>query len=356
MEGEGILLRKSKLQVVGEWGVSLTEFLLTHPSASSLLAQLRRTPRLLSFLAGKHSIVLLVIAKVLSPPLLPTPLPPSPLEDSEIKGETDQVNSVEGYSSSENYVVVANTHLYYHPKGDHIRLLQAHIATLALSATLERFKEEMAAKGEASVRVGTIFCGDFNSSPLNGVCEYFITGKIPEHHSDWSAAAQYETARFAKHMQIKMDKNMKMATDEAFPHKQSKKAVPVGEPEQVKVEEEEEERGVVADLLSQAGVLSPSEMFERTSTIPVPEPFEGVELEHSFQMFSGCGQPMYTNFTTGFQDTLDYIFVDHTYFSGAEVIPFPSHEEVTANVALPSHTFPSDHIALVCDLKYAQQH
>ena len=353
LEGEGILLRKSKLQVVAESGVSLTEFLLTHPSASNLLAQLKRNPRLLSFLAGKHSIVLLVIAKVLPPPPLPSPLPP-PLEDSGAEGGTDQMDSAKGCSRGESYVVVANTHLYYHPKGDHIRLLQAHIATLALSTTVERFKKEMADKGETNVRMGTIFCGDFNSSPLNGVCEYFITGKIPENHSDWSAAAHYETARFAKHMQMKMEKNVKVAPDEAIPHKQSKKPVPVGEAEQAK--EEEEEHGVVADLLAKAGILPPSEVFEHTSTSPVPEPFEGVKLEHGFQLFSGCGQPMYTNFTTGFQDTLDYIFVDHTYFSEAEVILFPSHEEVTANVALPSYTFPSDHIALVCDLKYAQQH
>ena len=353
LEGEGILLRKSKLQVVAEWGVSLTEFLLTHPSASSLLAQLRKTPRLLSFLAGKHSIVLFVFAKLLSPPLTPSRCPPPLLEDRSAKGGGHQMDSADGCSSGEHFVVVANTHLYYHPKGDHIRLLQTHIATLALSAMVEKFKEEMMTKGETHVRMGTIFCGDFNSSPVNGVCEYFITGKIPENHSDWSMAAHYETARFAKHMQSKMEKNMKMSADEALPHKQSKKTVPVGEAEQVK---EEEEHGVVADLLSKAGVLPPSEVFERTNTSSVPEPFEGVKLEHGFQFFSGCGQPAYTNFTVGFQDTLDYIFADHTYFSGAEVIPFPSHEEVTANVALPSCTFPSDHIALVCDLKHTQQH
>lgn len=330
------------------------EFLLTYPSASNLLAQLRKTPRLLSFLAGKHSIVLLVIAKVLSPPLTPSRCPPPSLEDRSARGGSHQLDSADGCCSGDSFVVVANTHLYYHPKGDHIRLLQTHIATLALSAMVERFKEEMATKGETNIHVGTIFCGDFNSSPVNGVCEYFITGNIPQNHSDWSMAAHYETARFAKHMQSKMAKIMKAPTkDEALPHnQQSKKTVAVGEAEQVK----EEEQGVVADLLSKAGVLPPSEVFEQTNMTSVPEPFEGVKLEHGFKFFSGCGQPAYTNFTAGFQDTLDYIFADHTYFSGAEVIPFPSHEEVTANVALPSCTFPSDHIALVCDLKYTQQH
>lgn len=30
----------------------------------------------------------------------------------------------------------------------------------------------------------------------------------------------------------------------------------------------------------------------------------------------------------------------------------PTHEEVTEHIALPSVTFPSDHIALVADLEY----
>ena len=58
---------------------------------------------------------------------------------------------------------------------------------------------------------------------------------------------------------------MKVAPNEAFPHKQSKKPVPVGEAEQAKEEEEEEEEeeedGVVADLLAKAGILPPSKVF-----------------------------------------------------------------------------------------------
>lgn len=35
-----------------------------------------------------------------------------------------------------------------------------------------------------------------------------------------------------------------------------------------------------------------------------------------------------------------------------QVIPLPSHQEVTTYVALPSVSHPSDHIALVCDLHW----
>lgn len=35
-----------------------------------------------------------------------------------------------------------------------------------------------------------------------------------------------------------------------------------------------------------------------------------------------------------------------------QVIPLPSHQEVTTYEALPSVAHPSDHIALICDLRW----
>lgn len=49
---------------------------------------------------------------------------------------------------------------------------------------------------------------------------------------------------------------------------------------------------------------------------------------------------------------LDYIFVDSKKLAVKQVIPMPTHEEVTLHTALPSVVFPSDHIAQVCDLTW----
>lgn len=68
-------------------------------------------------------------------------------------------------------------------------------------------------------------------------------------------------------------------------------------------------------------------------------------------MTSACGTPKYTNFTVGFKDCLDYIYCEKNNFEVKQVIPLPSDEELTANQAIPSVLFPSDHIALVADLK-----
>ena len=68
---------------------------------------------------------------------------------------------------------------------------------------------------------------------------------------------------------------------------------------------------------------------------------------------SACGTPSYTNYTSGFQATLDYIFIDNDLLEVAKVVPLPTDEEVKANIAIPSRVFPSDHLALVCDLKFS---
>ncbi|KAG7391510.1 Endonuclease/Exonuclease/phosphatase [Phytophthora pseudosyringae] len=75
-------------------------------------------------------------------------------------------------------------------------------------------------------------------------------------------------------------------------------------------------------------------------------------FEHALQLVSACGIPAFTNYVTSFVDTLDYIMVGSKVLQVREVFPFFTEEEVTHEVALPSSTFPSDHVSLVCDLTW----
>lgn len=77
-----------------------------------------------------------------------------------------------------------------------------------------------------------------------------------------------------------------------------------------------------------------------------------MSLTHFLKLKSACGEPAYTNYVGGFHGCLDYIFIDLKALEVEQVIPLPSHEEVTTHQALPSVSHPSDHIALVCDLKW----
>lgn len=79
---------------------------------------------------------------------------------------------------------------------------------------------------------------------------------------------------------------------------------------------------------------------------------QDLELKQEFKLASACGTPKYTNYTVGFADCLDYIYYQKDHFEVSQIVPLPTHEEVIANTALPSVVFPSDHIALVSDLKW----
>lgn len=80
----------------------------------------------------------------------------------------------------------------------------------------------------------------------------------------------------------------------------------------------------------------------------VPE----MNFSHSMNIGSGCGTPAYSNYTSGFNGHLDYVYYDKDSFDVNQVIPPPDHKDVEFHTALPSIVFPSDHIAQICDLKY----
>lgn len=82
------------------------------------------------------------------------------------------------------------------------------------------------------------------------------------------------------------------------------------------------------------------------------EAINTVDLSQPFKLDSACGTPKYTNYTAGFADCLDYIFYDKANLLVTEVVPLPSEAEIALHTALPSVVFPSDHIALISNLKW----
>ena len=75
-------------------------------------------------------------------------------------------------------------------------------------------------------------------------------------------------------------------------------------------------------------------------------------LSHDLSLKSAAGFPTYSNFHRDFQDILDYIFIPTgDGIDVQSVAPFPSYEVLTEHVALPTATFPSDHLSVVVDIK-----
>ncbi|CAH0404752.1 unnamed protein product [Chilo suppressalis] len=169
-----------------------------------------------------------------------------------------------------NYLfIVGNTHLYFHPDADHIRLIQGGIIIYWLNDIRSTLMKEFPGK-----IISLILCGDFNSVPTCGIYELYTTGVAASTLPDWKSNAEQAVT--------------------------------------------------------------------------------GLSLEQGTLLESACGTPQFTNFTEGFADCLDYIFYDKSSLQVEQVVPMPSLEELQANTALPSVVFPSDHIALVADLKMNQ--
>ncbi|XP_041810229.1 2',5'-phosphodiesterase 12 [Chelmon rostratus] len=179
------------------------------------------------------------------------------------RSTTLQVSVLEDLNKPGRKVCVANTHLYWHPKGGNIRLVQMGVALQHLSHVIS----------EVAPGAPLVFCGDFNSSPDSGVFQLVSEAAVPQHHADWSSFGPEESC-----------------------------------------------------------------CMELLSAFP--------------PLLSACSQPAYTNYVGGFHGCLDYIFIQPDSMQVEQVIPLPSHQEVTTYKALPSVAHPSDHIALICDLRW----
>merc|ERR1712038_224087 len=94
----------------------------------------------------------------------------------------------EGTQLKLDKVVVANTHLFYHPMADHIRALQAYVVC-------RKIDEVRTCNGDSDQQYPYPFllCGDLNSDPLSGASTLLFTKTVnPEHHDCWKNLNRYK--------------------------------------------------------------------------------------------------------------------------------------------------------------------
>lgn len=79
--------------------------------------------------------------------------------------------------------------------------------------------------------------------------------------------------------------------------------------------------------------------------------FPAFTLPESFPLLRSAlnEAPAFTHFIDGFKSNLDHVL---TTMESVRTAPMPSEELVTRHVAMPSVNFPSDHVSVLCDLKY----
>lgn len=83
---------------------------------------------------------------------------------------------------------MANTHLYFHPDADHIRLLQAAAAFRYVQDVRARILREHASQICVEADVSILFCGDFNSTPECGVFRLMTERFVPADFVDFRSS------------------------------------------------------------------------------------------------------------------------------------------------------------------------
>ncbi|KAK3602054.1 hypothetical protein CHS0354_025231 [Potamilus streckersoni] len=152
-EGTAIFFRTSKFRCIGQHDIIIKDKLETDPSCADILEKTYLYPVLKEILETRTSAL--------------------------------QVLALESLDCTGHRLIVANTHLYFHPDASHIRLIQGIVALRHVQEVLDIYRK----KDEES-KVCLVFCGDFNTCPRGGMYEYFTTKQINEDHIDWQNAPE----------------------------------------------------------------------------------------------------------------------------------------------------------------------
>nr|XP_054752609.1 2',5'-phosphodiesterase 12-like [Lytechinus pictus] len=236
-EGEALFYKEDRFRLIDQHDISLAEAFQEEPSNKDLVEAVSKSKAMLNQVITRSSVL--------------------------------QVTVLEDIHAPRRRICVANTHLYFHPRAGHIRLIQ----TITILRHLHKIQQQHLEKSP-DIELAMIFCGDLNSSPTcPGVYELISKKHIPENHVQWYCGGKEEFCG-------------------------------------------------------------------------------GMTLTHFLDFTNACTSQEYTNFVAGFVASLDYVLIDSNHLEVVREIPMPDHDDVTAHVALPNDVFPSDHLAIGCDVRW----
>jgi mRNA deadenylase 3'-5' endonuclease subunit Ccr4 len=240
-----------------------------------------------------------------------------------------------------NFLIVANTHLFYHPLADHIRAMQVYVVLKKIDEIRRRRGRHSCSNNSNSSYLEEeeypypfMFCGDLNSDPLSGASQLIHTRSLAsDQHDCWKYLYKYqwdldgsddEDAMITEHDESKY-RNNDTAVDTIERNDDTMR----------------QDRIIPIYTESKPSSTTYTTGRRRRRRRP-PPPF--IQLPGSFPILqSGCKEmPKFTNYAPGFVDTLDYIFGSQASkneifgFQPKQSAPMPSIKDVERFVAMVS--------------------
>ena len=299
-------------------------------------------------------------------------------------------------------VIVTNTHAFFHPNAGAVRAVQAKLLTGAV-------EQELAAQGPGT---GVILTGDFNSQSYDLSVKFLLQGELSPAEDEWASSSLFRWGRdddeggdgdaggaeggpagggkgkdtrgrvytyteimgyldeaigtadpFVAADCYKHVRRTLARLQEGVPPEEAAgaSAEASSSPPTPTAEELDELRARAASMLDTVQGLrerARAKQAEACTDFVPPDAEDaavvgvGAYLRHGLSLKTAIGFPEFTNYVDAFQGDLDWILVGDAALEPVAHAPFPSAEEVTRNVAMPSEVWPSDHVSCVADIAW----
>lgn len=145
-EGSAIFFRRDRFRLVSEYHEELKNLLETNAICKDIVKKTYSCPALKEVLQTRTTIL--------------------------------HVVALEPVDEPGRILLVANTHLYFHPDAAHIRMIQVLVAIRYIESLLQQYRKQ---------KPSLIFCGDFNSTPQKAIYEFMTTKTVREDNLDWKS-------------------------------------------------------------------------------------------------------------------------------------------------------------------------
>lgn len=151
-EGVATFYNRDKFSLVKSYGFNLSEHMTKQPYFKILYDQIKGNVKLCERMASLSTALQVTVLKS---------------------------------KSNDQHLIVANTHLYFHPDADHIRLLQIGFFMLYVQHV---YKDTLAQLRLKEHQLSIIFCGDFNSVPECGIFKLMTEKFVPDNFIDFKSS------------------------------------------------------------------------------------------------------------------------------------------------------------------------